>query len=99
MLSLSAKAQVKVSGTVTDAAGQPLSGVIIKSIDATTKKMAGYAQSGNDGHWTITAKAGSLLQFTAMGFKKQEICPLSLFTSKPGTRDSTSANVQSSGFA
>ena len=37
MLSLSAKAQVKVSGTVTDAAGQPLSGVIIKSIDATTK--------------------------------------------------------------
>lgn len=73
MLSLSAKAQVKVSGTVTDAAGQPLSGVIIKSIDATTKKMAGYAQSGNDGHWTITAKAGSLLQFTAMGFKKQEL--------------------------
>lgn len=73
MLSLSAKAQVKLSGTVTDAAGQPLSGVIIKSIDATTKKMAGYAQSGNDGHWTITAKAGSLLQFTAMGFKKQEL--------------------------
>lgn len=73
LLSLTAQAQVKVSGTVTDATGKPLPGVIIKSVDAMTKKMAGYAQSDNDGRWSIAAKAGSVLQFKAMGFKKQEL--------------------------
>lgn len=73
LCSISVEAQVDVSGTVTDAESKPLPNIIIKNVDAVTKKMKGYTTTDDKGRWSIKAKAGSVLQFSAIGFKKHEL--------------------------
>lgn len=67
------QAQVTISGTVTDIGGSPLSGAIVKNIDASTKKMLAFCNTDNKGKFSIKAKVGSLLQISAMSYKKQQI--------------------------
>ncbi|ERJ72708.1 hypothetical protein HMPREF0653_02304 [Prevotella disiens JCM 6334 = ATCC 29426] len=67
------QAQVTISGTVTDIGGSPLSGAIVKNIDASTKKMLAFCNTDSKGKFSIKAKVGSLLQISAMSYKKQQI--------------------------
>lgn len=73
LCSISVEAQVDVSGTVTDAEGKPLPNIIIKNVDAVTKKMKDYTTTDDKGRWSIKAKAGSVLQFSAIGFKSMNL--------------------------
>lgn len=70
ILAQTALAQIRISGTVTDAANQPLPAVVIKNVDAATKKMLGYTQTDSNGKFSVTAKVGSLLRISAMGYKE-----------------------------
>ena len=67
------QAQVTVTGVITDVNGSPLSAAIIKSIDASTKKMLAFCNTKNDGKFSIKAKVGDLLQISAMSYKKKQI--------------------------
>lgn len=67
------QAQVTISGTVTDIGGSPLSGAIVKNIDVSTKKMLAFCNTDSKGKFSIKAKVGSLLQISAMSYKKQQI--------------------------
>lgn len=66
------QAQVTVSGLVTDVGGNPLSAVV-KNIDASTKKMLAFCNTDSKGKFSIKARLGSLLQISAMSYKKLQI--------------------------
>lgn len=60
--------EIKVSGTVTDAAGEPLAGVSV-IIEGT---MTGVS-TGVEGEYSINAAVGQTLRFSFIGFKSLEI--------------------------
>ena len=72
LLSEVLQAQVTVSGLVTDVGGNPLSAVV-KNIDASTKKMLAFCNTDSKGKFSIKARLGSLLQISAMSYKKLQI--------------------------
>jgi len=72
-ITLSSRAQVKVIGTITDSSKNPLPSVIVKNINAVTKKMVGYVQSDANGNFTITAEVGSTIQIKALGYGAKDI--------------------------
>ena len=69
----SLQAQVEVSGKIVDSCGQPLSSIIVKDINATSKKMENYTETDTEGKFTIKADVGNILEIKALGYKKQEI--------------------------
>ena len=69
----SSRAQVKVTGTITDSSKNPLPSVIVKNISTDTKKMVGYVQSDLNGNFTITAEIGSIIQIKALGYETKNI--------------------------
>jgi TonB-linked SusC/RagA family outer membrane protein len=68
MLGHSMAQDAPVKGTVRDAQGTPLPGVSV-TVKSTKKSTA----TGNDGAFSINAKAGETLVFTAVSFETQEI--------------------------
>ena len=68
MCSLTAFAQKRITGTVTDAAGEPMAGVNI--VERGTLNGTG---SDADGKFTLTVKAGAVLQVSYVGFLTQNV--------------------------
>ncbi len=68
LIGAQAFAQSSVSGKVTDEQGEPVvgAGVVIKGTTRGTS-------ADLDGNWTITAKAGDVLVFSAIGYASQEV--------------------------
>lgn len=58
----------KVNGIISDKEGEPLTGVVISVKNANT-----HTISDLDGKYEIAAKGSSVLQFSYLGFEKQEI--------------------------
>jgi hypothetical protein len=73
LLSEVLQAQITVTGVVTDVTGSPLSAAIVKNIDASTKKMLAFCNTDSKGKFSIKARLGSLLQISAMSYKKLQI--------------------------
>ena len=67
MLSAHAQEKVTVTGTVTDAAGDPVPGVAV-IIKGTTSGTV----TSLDGKYSIPAGAGELLEFNCLGFQPAE---------------------------
>ena len=63
-----ADADIRVSGRVTGADGQPVPGVSIRIKNSTTG-----TSSGNDGSYAITVPDNATLVFSSVGFQDQEI--------------------------
>lgn len=70
LLSICAMAQYsgKVSGTVTDEAGEPLIGVAVQVLNSTVGTITDF-----DGAYTISVENGAKLQFTYVGYLPQTI--------------------------
>ena len=75
-------AQEPVSGTVVDAAGEPLVGVTVLKVGSSTGTITDL-----DGAFAITADPGDLLRFSYIGFATQEIAATSTEMSVVLTED------------
>ena len=72
-----AMAQMRITGTVTDKKGDPLTGVILQVRSNNTNKMIRFGKTDNKGSFSIEANADSYLEVSMLGFKKQRIDNLS----------------------
>ena len=66
-------AQMRITGTVTDKKGDPLTGVILQVRSNNTNKMIRFGKTDNKGSFSIEANANSYLEVSMLGFKKQRI--------------------------
>lgn len=76
-LPLVAMAQMRITGTVTDKKGDPLTGVILQVRSNNTNKMIRFGKTDNKGSFSIEANADSYLEVSMLGFKKLRINSLS----------------------
>ena len=76
-LPLVAMAQMRITGTVTDMKGDPLTGVIIQVRSNSTNKMIRFGKTDAKGVFSLEAAANSYLEVSMLGFKKQRIDNLS----------------------
>lgn len=74
---LMAMAQMRITGTVTDMNGDPLTGVIIQVRSNSTNKMIRFGKTDAKGVFSLEAAANSYLEVSMLGFKKQRINNLS----------------------
>lgn len=74
---LMALAQMRITGTVTDTKGEPLTGAIIQVRSNSTGKMLHYGKTGEKGHFSIEAASDGYLEVSMLGFRKQRIKNLS----------------------
>ncbi len=72
-----AMAQMRITGTVTDKKGDPLTGVIIQVRSNSTNKMIRFGKTDAKGVFSLEAAANSYLEVSMLGFKKQRINNLS----------------------
>ena len=72
-----AMAQMRITGTVTDKKGDPLTGVILQVRSNNTNKMIRFGKTDNKGSFSIEANADSYLEVSMLGFKKLRINSLS----------------------
>ena len=72
-----AMAQMRITGTVTDKKGDPLTGVILQVRSNNTNKMIRFGKTDNKGSFSIEANADSYLEVSMLGFKKQRFSNLS----------------------
>jgi len=72
-----AMAQMRITGTVTDKKGDPLTGVILQVRSNNTNKMIRFGKTDNKGSFSIEAATDSYLEVSMLGFKKQRIDNLS----------------------
>ena len=72
-----AMAQMRITGTVTDKKGDPLTGVILQVRSNNTNKMIRFGKTDNKGSFSIEANADSYLEVSMLGFKKLRINNLS----------------------
>ena len=77
LLPLMALAQIRITGTVTDTNGDPLTGAIIQVRGNSTNKMIRFGKTDANGSFTLEATADSYLEVSMLGFKKQRIDNLS----------------------
>ena len=70
---LMAMAQMRITGTVTDMNGDPLTGVIIQVRSNNTNKMIRFDKTDAKGSFTLEVTADSYLEVSMLGFKKQRI--------------------------
>ena len=70
-------AQMRITGTVTDKKGDPLTGVILQVRSNNTNKMIRFGKTDNKGSFSIEANADSYLEVSMLGFKKLRINSLS----------------------
>lgn len=70
-------AQMRITGTVTDTNGDPLTGVILQVRSNGTNKMIRFGKTDAKGQFSIEATADSYLEVSMLGFKKQRISNLS----------------------
>lgn len=70
---LLAMAQMRITGTVTDMNGDPLTGVIIQVRSNSTNKMIRFGKTDAKGVFSLEAAANSYLEVSMLGFKKQRI--------------------------
>ena len=76
-LPLVAMAQMRITGTVTDKNGDPLTGAIIQVRSNGTNKMLRFGKTDSKGSFSIETNADSYLEVSMLGFKKQRIDNLS----------------------
>ena len=76
-LPLVAMAQMRITGTVTDKNGEPLTGTIIQVRSNSTNKMLRFVKTDSKGSFSIEAATDSYLEVSMLGFKKQRIDNLS----------------------
>ena len=74
---LVAMAQMRITGTVTDKNGDPLTGAIIQVRSNSTNKMIRFGKTDSKGSFSIEAATDSYLEVSMLGFKKQRIDNLS----------------------
>ena len=77
LLPLIVMAQMRITGTVTDMNGDPLTGVIIQVRSNSTNKMIRFGKTDAKGVFSLEAAANSYLEVSMLGFKKQRIDNLS----------------------
>ena len=77
LLPLIVMAQMRITGTVTDMNGDPLTGVIIQVRSNSTNKMIRFGKTDAKGVFSLEAAANSYLEVSMLGFKKQRINNLS----------------------
>lgn len=73
LLPLMAMAQMRITGTVTDANGKPLTGAIVKLRQSGTGKMIRFGKTDVRGLFSLDAAADGYLEVSMLGFKKQRI--------------------------
>ena len=66
-------AQMRITGTVTDTNGEPLTDAIIQIRSNATNKMLHYAKTDSKGAFSIETTAESYMEVSMFGFKKQRI--------------------------
>lgn len=74
---LVAMAQMRITGTVTDTNGDPLTGVILQVRSNGTNKMIRFGKTDAKGQFSIEATTDCYLEVSMLGFKKQRISNLS----------------------
>ena len=72
-----AVAQMRITGTVTDKNGDPLTGAIIQVRSNSTNKMIRFGKTDAKGVFSLEVAADSYLEVSMLGFKKQRINNLS----------------------
>jgi len=73
LLPMMVMAQMQIRGTVTDANGELLTGVIVQLRQKGTGKMVRFGKTDAKGAFALEAVADSYLEFSMLGFKKQRI--------------------------
>lgn len=73
LLPLMAMAQMRITGTVTDTDGKPLTGAIVKLRQSGTGKMIRFGKTDVRGLFSLDAAADGYLEVSMLGFKKQRI--------------------------
>ena len=73
LLPLMAMAQMRITGTVTDAKGEPLTGAIVQLRQSRTGKMIRFGKTDARGSFSLEAAANGYLEVSMLGFKKQRI--------------------------
>lgn len=68
-----AMAQMRITGTITDKNGDPLTGAIIQVRSNNTNKMIRFDKTDAKGSFTLEVTADSYLEVSMLGFKKQRI--------------------------
>ena len=74
---LVAFAQMRITGTITDKNGDPLTGAIIQVRSNDTNKMIRFGKTDSKGSFSIEVATDSYLEVSMLGFKKQRLDNLS----------------------
>ena len=75
-----AMAQMRITGTVTDKKGDPLTGVILQVRSNNTNKMIRFGKTDNKGSFSIEANADSYLEVSMLGLPSRQVRCVSMAT-------------------